>query len=245
MQNIIHTKGVVLAILPYNDRTQFVHIYTEATGKITCRVKATPRSRRAAVRNYFTPLTLLEMVIENKSNSELFDIVEASLLSSPYLLSAAYDPGKSAQCLFMAELLDKTIREVEANPRLWHFIEQSIEALPLIEEGSANYHLLFTTKLCYLLGFHVDTEIYEPGMLFDVSEGLFRRGPINHPYYLNAQSAAWLHLLLCTSFSDIATLQLNHKQRNILLNMMLQFLRIHLPDAGDLRSVEVLKDLFT
>jgi len=238
------TRGAVLAIIPYNDRTQFVHIYTETTGKITCRVKATPRSKRTSNRNYFTPLSVLDLVISNRNGGDLYDIDESSLLSSPYLLSAAYDPGKSAQCLYMAELLDKTIREVEPNATLWQFIEQSIEMLQIIEKGAANFHLLFTTRLCYLLGFHVDTTQYQPGMRFDISEGIFTSAPIAHPYYLEPVSTSWLYLLLNTKFSDIGQLELNREQRNTLLDMMLTFLRIHLPDAGELRTVEVLKELF-
>lgn len=239
------TLGVVLSIIPYNDRTQFVHLYTKTTGKITCRVKAAPRNRRSTGRNYFTPLTLLDLVIDKRGEGEIYDITEAALVSSPYLLSASYDPAKTAQCLYMAELLDKTVREVEANPKLWHFVEQSLEALPLIENGSANFHLLFTTRLCYLLGFTVDTSQYREGMQFDISEGVFTLLPIYHPYYLTAHSASWLYKLLSTPFSRIGDLQLSREQRNTLLDMMLTFLRIHLPDAGDLKSVEVLKELFT
>lgn len=238
------TRGVVLTIIPYNDRTQFVHIYTETAGKITCRLKTSVRRRHSNERNFYTPLSMLDLVVNRISGSDLYEIVEASLISSPYLLSSVYDPAKGAQCLYMAELLDKTIREVETNARLWKFIEQSIMLFPLIEEGSANFHLLFTTKLCYLIGFHVDIEQYEPGMQFDISEGIFTFLPIYHPYYLTAESAKWLYTLLNTRFSDIAELQLQREQRNTLLDMMLTFIRIHLPDAGELRSVEVLKSLF-
>lgn len=238
------TLGVVLSTIPYNDRTQFVHIYTQTIGKITCRVKATPRSRRTSGRNYFSPLTLLDMVIDKHGEGDLYDIAEATLVSSPYLMPSLSDPGKTAQSIYMAELLDKTIREVEANDRLWHFVEQSIEALPIVEEGAANFHLLFTTRLCYLLGFTVDISQYREGMQFDIREGIFTDRPIGHPNYLTPLSAAWLYKLLNTPFGSIGSLQLSREQRNSLLDMMLTFLRIHLPDAGELKSVEVLKELF-
>ena len=239
----IKTKGVVLSTVPYNDRTQFVHIYTEQLGKVTCKITISRLRRSGGQRTFYAPLTELELVLAGTPGQELWQISEATLLLSPYMLSAS-DPGKTAQCLYMAELLDRTIREVEANPRLWQFISQSAELLQLTEQGSANFHLVFTTRLCYLIGFRVDNSAWQPGMQFDISEGIYTNQPIYHPYYLTADSASWLHQLLDTNFATLHQLRLTREQRNILLDMMLTFIRIHLPEVGNLRSVDVLKELF-
>lgn len=238
------TNGVVLSSVPYNDRSQFVHIYTEQHGKVTCKVALTRLHRNGGQRLLYAPLSVLELVIESRSNQEIGTIKEASLILSPYMLSMS-NPSKTAQCLYMAELLDKTIKEVEPNARLWSFIHHSVELLQLANEGSANFHLLFTTRLCYLIGFHVDNSLWEEGMQFDISEGIYTYQPIYHPYYLTAESASWLHKLLDTDFTHLDTLHLTRDQRNILLDMMLTFLRIHMPEIGILRSVEVLKELST
>lgn len=237
------TKGVVLSTVPYNDRTQFVHIYTEELGKVTCKVALTRLHHNGGQRMLYAPLTLLELVLEGHPGQELQKIQEAILLQSPYTISM-YDPGKTAQCMYMAELMDKTIKEIERNPRLWRFLSQSVELLGLITEGSANFHLLFTSKLSYLIGFHVDNSGWEPGMQFDISEGIYTFSPIYHPYYLTAESASWLHQLLDTKFSSINTLKLSREQRNTLMDMMLLYLRIHIPEMGTLKSIEVLKELF-
>lgn len=237
------TKGVVLNTVPYNDRTQFVHIYTEGLGKVTCKVALSRVRQSSGRRMLYAPLSVLNLVLTGRPGQELWSIQEAELILSPYTLTMS-DPGKTAQCLYMAELLDKTIKEVEPNPRLWQFISQSVELLQLSQEGSANFHLLFTTKLCYLIGFHVDNSAWVPGSMFDISEGIYTLLPIYHPYYLTAESASWLHQLLDTKFKDMSTLHLSREQRNTLLDMMITFLRIHMPEIGNLRSVEVLKELF-
>lgn len=235
------TRGVVLSLRPYNDRSQFVSIYTEALGKIACRVNVAPRRRGAHERYLYTPFSMLDMVVEERPGQEICQISEATLVSSPLMQA---DPAKNAQSMYMAELLDKTIFEQESNPKLWQFVEQSVEMFALIDEGAANFHLLFTTRLCYLIGFHVDTSAYRPGMQFDISEGVFTDQPIGHPYYLTSTSATWLHMLLSTRFSTIGTLRLSRDQRNILLDMMLTFFRIHLPDTGEMKTVAILRELF-
>lgn len=237
------TRGVVLSTVPYNDQTSFVHIYTEEFGKISCRLTSGRRKQNSQQRMLYAPLAILDLVLSNQGQKEVFSIQEASSVLSPYILTMG-DPGKTAQCLYMAELLDKTILEVEPNQKLWQFISQSIELLQLTESNSANFHLVFTTRLCYLLGFKVDNDSYREGMQFDISEGIYTNQPIYHPYYLTAESASWLHMLLNTNFKNLTELHLTREQRNTLLDMMLCFLRIHLPEAGQLRSVDVLKELF-
>ena len=241
--SITKTKGVVLSTVPYNDRTQFVRIYTEQLGKVTCKVTLSRVHRNGGQRLLYAPLTVLELVLEGRIGQDFKQIQEATLINSPYTLSMS-DPGKAAQCLYMAELLDKTVKEVEANARLWQFVSQSVELLQLTHSGSANFHLVFTTRLCYHIGFQVDNAKWREGMLFDICEGVYTIGPIYHPHYLAADSASWLHQLLDTRFSTLDSLRLTREQRNVLLDMMLSFLRIHLPEIGNLRSVEVLKELF-
>lgn len=239
----IKTQGVVLSTVPYNDRTQFVHIYTEQLGKVTCKITLSRLRHSGGQRTLYAPLSMLEMVLETKPGQELHSIQEATLLLSPYMLSMS-NPGKTAQCLYIAELLDRTIKQVEADEKLWQFVSHSVELLQLTTSGSANFHLIFTTRLCFHLGFHVDNEQWQPGMQFDISEGVYTLSPIYHPYYLTAESTSWLHALLDTGFSTLDQLHLTREQRNILLDMMLTFIRIHLPEVGNLRSVEVLKELF-
>ncbi|MBQ7239333.1 MAG: DNA repair protein RecO [Bacteroidales bacterium] len=237
------TQGIVLSTIPYNDRTQFVHIYTERLGKVTCKMTVTRLHRHGGQRMLYAPLSVLDMILESRAGQEILSIKEANLLLSPYTLSMT-DPSKTAQCLYMAELLDKTVKEVEPNAPLWQFIHHSVELLQLSQSGSANFHLIFTTRLCHLIGFHVDNSAYRPGMQFDISEGIYTSAPIHHPYYLTPESTTWLHQLLDTNFSHLDELPLTREQRNILLDMMLTFLRIHLPEIGTLRSVDVLKELF-
>ena len=183
------------------------------------------------------------LLVDRRAGADVATVREATLLASPYEATMTH-PSKAAQCFYMAEIVDRTVREVEANPRLWTFLRQAVEMLALADDGAANFHLVFTTRLCYLLGFRVDVESYEPGMMFDVSEGVFTRSPIFHPYYLQAESAAWLHRLLRTDFAHLADLRLGRSERGVLLDMMLTYLRIHMPEMGTVRSVEVLKTLY-
>jgi len=238
------TQAIVLSTIPINDHTQFVHFYTEMFGRVTCRVPLASRGKRASqLRTLMTPMTRLDLVLKGKPNDEIKLLGEAQVIQSPYMLTLSH-PGKGAQCMFMAELLAHTIREVEANPHLWNFITGSLEILEHCEEGWANFHLIFTCGLCSQLGFSIDTDAYTPGCQFDLIEGQFTSGPIHHPYFLNVQSSEWFCRLFQTRYDEMEQLQLNRTERSALLDIELAFLGQHIPEMGQLKSLDVLKSLF-
>lgn len=239
------TVGIVLSTVPLNDHAQLVHFYTQSHGRITCRVPLVSRGRKAAsMRNMMTPMTMLELILSRRSSSPIRTISEAHILQSPYILALSY-PDKWTQCLFMAELIIHTVREEEANPRLWDYLTTSLQILEGCDDGYANFHLIFTCGLINLLGFSIDTEAYTPGACFDMIEGCFTTQLISHPYYLNAASASWFCRLLDTQYSTMHLLSLRHNERVALLDMLLTFLAQQMPEMGKLRSIEVLKDLFS
>ncbi len=238
------TQAIVLTTVPINDHTQFVHLYTEKSGRVTCRIPLVSRGKRAnQLRTMMTPMTVLDVVLKGNPNQEIRQIGEAQIVQSPYLLTLSH-PDKSAQCLYMAELIAHTVREEEANPRLWNYILGSLEMLEQCETGWANFHLVFTHGLISQLGFSVDTEEYEDGCRFDLIEGVFTKGNIYHPYYLNEESTRWFRRLFDTHFDTMDQLVLNRAGRSSLLDILLAFLEQHIPEMGHLQSVEVLKTLF-
>jgi len=238
------TQAIVLTTVPINDHTQFVHFYTEKFGRITCRIPLTSRGKRAnQLRTMMTPMTVLEIVLKGSPMQDIRQIGEAQILQSPYLFTLTH-PDKSSQCLYMAELIAHTVREEESNPQLWNYILGSLEVLEHCEKGRANFHLIFTCGLISQLGFSVDTEQYEEGSRFDLIEGTFTKDVIQHPYYLNEETAKWFRKLFDTHFDTMDQLELNRSGRSTLLDILLVFLGQHIPEMGHLQSIEVLKSLF-
>lgn len=238
------TLGMVLTTVALNDKAQLVHLYTQLFGRVTCRVPLISRGKQASrLRNMMTPMTVLELVLGGRPSDPIRSITEANIIQSPYLLTISH-PEKSAQCLYMAELISHTIREMEPNERLWTFLSGSLDILENCESGWANFHLIFTCGLIYQLGFGIDTDSYTEGCCFDLREGEFTKMRIPHPYYLNAESAKWFCRLFDTQYDRMHELEFNREQRAALLDMLLAFLVQQVPEMGQIRSIDVLKTLF-
>ena len=238
------TLSIVLSTVQLNDHMRLVHLYTQSAGRVTCRVPVASRGHRGSqLRLMMTPMTLLETVFSGRPSADIRSIVEAHVVQSPYSMSLA-QPDKATMCLYLAELLSHTIREEEANPRLWQYLTGSLEILGNCQQGWENFHLVFTYGLISLLGFSIDTEAFAEGCCFDMREGSFTRQPILHPYYLTPESSRWFCRLLDTRYGTMHQLELNRQQRAAMLDMLLAFLALQIPEMGKLQSIDVLKSLF-
>ncbi len=242
MQSIHKTTGIVLNSVPYNDKTHFVHIYTAHFGMTSYAVPQTKSKRAKLARALFAPLTVLQLEVEHKDSRSAQKILDAQVADVHYGLLS--DPVKNAMTFFLAEFLDKVIQEHEANPTLFTYIKDSIALFDLIEEGKANFHLLFLVRLAPLLGFQLDDTHYSTSACFDLMEGRYVEALTDHAFCLLAEDATLLHSLLQTSFSSLHELKLHHTQRNRLLEILLAFYRLHLVDFPKINSLEVLQALF-
>jgi DNA repair protein RecO (recombination protein O) len=65
-----------------------------------------------------------------------------------------------------------------------------------------------------------------------------------HPDFLEPETAASLNLLLHMPAKDIASLRLTGEERTDLLTRLLRYYSLHLPGIRQLRSLQVLKDVF-
>lgn len=77
--------------------------------------------------------------------------------------------------------------------------------------------------------------------MFRYERRLFQYKNSSHLYVIDASTSLLLHQCLSSSIKE---LQLNHKQRTDLLNVMLQYYQLHLPDGFRLQSVDILTELF-
>lgn len=188
------------------------------------------------------PFSVLEMEVEHIPGRDIQKIIEVSPFSIKHSLLT--DPVKSALAMFLAEVLSKTIREQEQNLPLFNFINDSIELLQLTDSGVANFHILFLTSLSKYLGFMINSETYKINYMLDMIEGEFVINAPMHPYYLDKNNSRLIFNVLNMNFSNMDTYKFSRTQRNLILDQLLYFFKLHIPDLKEIKSLNVLKELF-
>lgn len=234
--------GVVLHALRFKEDSIIVDIFTEQYGAVPFLVKV-PRGRRPSLHaQLLRPLNILQVSFDYRPRLSLQKLTEVRL-AVPYS-SLPYDSIKETLALFLSEFLYYALRHETANLPLLHFLCNSFQWLDLKEGSLANFHIVFLVQLSRHLGFWPQTEGLAEGMLyFDLNEGAYRREPALGSCCLGVEESALVPVLTRLTYGSMHLLRLSSEQRNQVLETLLTYYRLHVPEFPSLKSVEVLREV--
>lgn len=236
------SRAVVLSVLRYNDENLICRLLTPADGVLTMLVRVS-RSRRAAVRYaLFRPLAVLELEWEHRASARM--VRPKSAAPALPLASLPYEPRKSAVALFLAEFLSHAVRAEPDSAALYHYVERSIEWLDTAQAGFANFHLVFLLRLTHFLGIAPNVEAARPGSYFDLRAAQFVAARPAHPDFLPPRSAAVVPLVMRMRYDTMHRFRFSGAERSELLTCLNTYYRLHLPSFPELKSLDVLRELF-
>lgn len=237
------TKGIVLHYIKYGDTSIIAYIYTEIFGRQAFIVNGV-RNKKSRVRlNRFQPLSILELDVYYKPNRDMQRVKD---LRNYLLLHTIHNNiVKSSIALFIAEIMYKTLREVEPNKPLFDFIYNSIQILDLQNSGIENYHLVFLLLLSKYLGISavneeqnsVEFTTIEQPALINKGKGL--------SLILTAEEKKALNQLHEYSFKNLEKIKIDNNTRVNLLTKFVEYYKLHLEGIGTIKSLSVLKEVFS
>ncbi len=238
---ILSTKGVVLHCMDYSETSIIARVYTEQLGLQSYIVKGVRKKGARIKRNLFAPLSIIQLIANHKEGEGLRVMRDASC--EHQLNAIATDMAKTAVSIFMSELLSRTISAQMADPNLYYFIENAALNLENTQESIAGFPLAFTVGLTRFLGFDPHNNFSPENSYFDMTGGNFCSHPPGHPYYFSSPLSDTFSEVLSAIDAGIISIKADHKTRNDLLLRMLEYIRIHIPAFGEMKSVQVLSDV--
>ncbi len=126
--------------------------------------------------------------------------------------------------MFIIEILNKTVKEENHAQELFEFFLKSLVILDDQKTDFENFHLIFLIKLSRFLGFGAH----------ESDEVLIRR-------LTGKEEEAVLKKLITAEYQDMITM--TNTQRRTLLEILLRFYSAHIDTLGEIRSVQVLKEV--
>jgi DNA repair protein RecO (recombination protein O) len=216
------TRGIVFRLTKYGDASIIVTIFTELFGLQTYIVNGV-RSKSAKNKiALYQPLTLLDLVVYYKENAAIKRIKEVKCLY-PYQ-TLQQDIHKSAMVMFINEVLNKAVKEENHAQELFEFLLHALILLDQQQRGFENFHLILLLKLSRFLGFGAHTIDALAGRTF-----------------VNQEEEGLLKKLIMADFET--GLMLTTHQRRRVLDVVLQFYAQHIDSFGEVRSVQVLREV--
>jgi len=237
-----NSKAIVLHTIKYNDTSIIADLFTEEMGKASFAVKMS-QSRKAQVkRSFFQPLSIVNIDYDGRSSSQLQHIRSVQFAYS--YSSLPFHPVKDAVAIFLAEFLSRVLRNEGVNEPLFKFIESSLMWFDCSDSGIANFHLVFIMRLTRFLGIYPNVEDYSAGCVFDLRNSIFTNELPLHTDIVKGGEARLISLFLRMNYENMHAFQLSRTERNRCLEICLRYYRIHIADMPELKSVDVLKELF-
>jgi DNA repair protein RecO (recombination protein O) len=236
------TRGIVLGTAAYNDKYSLAPVYTEKFGKVTYIISSRKAKTSRCPRSLFHCLAVLEMEVEHRNLRDFQRIKEAR--AAIPLNSVLSDPVKSAISIFLAELTGKIIVETQENRLLFEFLLRSVEIFELTETSYSNFHLAFMVGLSRFLGIYPDGADYSDGAYFDLREGIFSEQKPAHPDFLNPPESKSLYNLLRINYENMSAFRFSRHERKSLIESILNYYRLHLANFREIKSVEILHEVF-
>lgn len=236
------TRGIVLHTIIHNDKYSIIHIYTEVFGRMSYLVSRNRSKKSNTPKTIFMPLHVLNLEVDHQPKRDLQRIRETKLCFPQNEISS--HPVKNALALFISEVLYRVLRVTEPDRRMFDFLHTSIRLLEATGEGLANYHIVFLLQLLRYLGIFPQVEDYREGFCFDMSKGTFASHPPLHKYHLNPEESSVFVSLLRISFENMSLYSFSRQNRASIINHIIMYYRLHLPEFSDVKSLAVLQALF-
>lgn len=219
-----------------------VDMFTREVGRLSFIVPLpkTPKSRLK--KQYFQPMTLLEIECDVRQRVQLQKLKDVRLLSA--YTSVPFSPEKLALSLFTAEFLYHALRSEQCNEPLFAYVCDAMRWLDAVETGFANFHLTFLMRLSRFLGFYPNLDDYVDGCVFDLRAATFSLQVPTHRDFLQPDDAQRIHTLMRMDFPTMRLYRLSRHDRNRIVDVLLYYYRLHIPQFPELKSLSVLQELW-
>lgn len=235
------TRAIALKIIDYTESSIVAHIYTEKFGIQAYLINGAKKPRAKIHVNLLQPLHLLDLVVYHKDGTTLQRIKEAG--QHPILKHLPINIEKSTLALFLDEILHKVLRHQQPDEQLFEFLHSSILWLDRTDSSIANFHLVFLLRLSKYLGFFPSRQITKT--YFDLTEGSYTSLVPLHPHFLEKRQAELFFIFGESTYQDSNDVRISRADRRELLAKVLLFYRLHIDNFGEVKSLEILEEVFS
>lgn len=238
------TQAIILARRTLKDESVIVSTYTESFGRVDY-VLYGAHSKKGGKRSAFLqPMSIVTIMADYRPNRDM-QVVRSISCSVP-LPSLLANPSKNTVAMFLSEFLTHTLRTNDADSLLFRFIHDSILWLNLTpSEKIGNFHISFLVRLSVFLGFMPNLGPLQNNMrYFDLAQSDYVHYARSNADLINEEEQRFLRQLLRINYRNMHLFVMSRDERCNLLNRIIRYYQIHIQGFGQLKTLDVLHEVF-
>lgn len=213
----VPVRLIVLAHTPFGDKSAVLHTMSDVYGRRGFMVGTGPRTPSSL----FLPMNLLEAEVTENPRASLWRASGFTMMSP--LSGIRGNIYKNAISLFMSEVLYRTVTEGSAEEGLFDWCSEAVLTLDALQDGWSNFHIRFLLDLAAALGFRPDAEGLAP---------------------FAGEDLHVLQQMVSLPMAEAMMVPLSGNARTRLCRRILDYLRFHTDSAINVKSLDVLGELF-
>lgn len=238
---LVTTPAIVLSKTNYGDTSLIIRCYTFSSGIKSYIIKgAKSKNKGKKQLGLYQPLSQIEITARHRNKGGL-EQIQSAKVHIPYQ-SIPYEMHKLSVAFFLSEILEKALREEEANPNLYNFLQSSLSWFDT-HDKVGNFHISFLLQLTKHLGFYPDLSTAEYAF-FDIENGKFV-SQIQDPVVSDKSINMFLKSFLGTKFDNIHTILVSGEQKKQLLAILMRYYKTHLYGFSTPKSLNILYEVYS
>lgn len=230
-------EGIVLKTTKYSESSVIASVFTRQGGLKSFIVSGVRSTKNKAKGNIFQALQILELDYYDHPTKSIYRIKEYR--PAHIYIHLYTDMIRQSIAVFALEAVSKCIVEHEQNEPLYDFFKQfllDIESQKIALKTAPQYFLI---QICNILGFQPFSDAeYEEKPYFNFEAGTFEKEIAFQQIVLDRKET-----LLFYQFLNNDTSQFNKNDRLKIIEILLVYLKIHLPNFKNFTSLEIIKQL--
>ncbi|MCE3296795.1 MAG: repair protein recO [Crocinitomicaceae bacterium] len=222
--------GIILNRISYSETSVVVKCFTQEHGLKAFLVQGGKKKYSSALQ----VMMPVEFTFYQKKDelAKMYDPAQVLNLNE-----VLFHPLKSSYLFFQSEILVQCLKEGQIDGNLFRFAMEELVWLNL-HDNHANYLLSWLLELCNILGFFpnvIDPSAWE----FDLQNGEIGSGLVRTSQCVSSPEIRVLSQLLLSEKEARLKLQIPKESRRFLLNLLLDYFKIHVSGFKTPKSLEV------
>lgn len=234
---------VALRTVRYSDSRSILSAWTSERGYMSFAMPE-GRSREAVRRRALTmPLATFEAECDIRPGREISFLKDLRAMRIDTNVNAG--PAKLAVALFLAEVLDRILRNSQPDKNLTLFLFDTIDALGSAgSRGTANFVLWALYRFTEALGIAPDMSTWHSGAVFDFENGCWRDSLVGGNYGKADIEARVVRIVSRLTQQNIERMRFSRELRREALEYILRYYEMHYIKLQPLNSLAIVRELF-
>ena len=241
---ICKTEAIVLRTLKHQDANVISTLYTKEYGLRSFILKGYRSTRSRRKHSYFQPLSVIDIVFTDRSQSNLQKISESK--AAIVLQEIQTHPVKLSLGLALLEIFTDTVKEVEQNLPMYENLRQVILSIDEAPNRLIQFFIWFLLHHTRHLGFFPHDKSEEARFVsFDVQKGVFQSLPNDGDMIANVlRKFVYSTATLLPDSNSCQQIQFDSTTKRHLIKTLFDYYQAHIHGFRYPQTMKVFAEIF-